>query len=147
MVDGGRDRIHLGPWEGDIKRRLNIQEIGWKREQENEGSIFRLWCSSDNSRRKEERRDDSGRKNLGLQHSFKKDSARLLEVLQPNSSAMVSCWLGEAFREYDFNVNAVEEPIKTLERTSKLSTAYEFYLLLVKETDGKKQIPLLLVGL
>ena len=39
------------------------------------------------------------------------------------------------------------ESIKTLKRTFKLSTASELYLLSIKEMDGKKQMPLFLIGL
>lgn len=54
--------------------------------------------------------------------------------------AMCSRWLGVAFRKYNLSVNAGLGPIKTSERTSKLSTASELYLPLVKEVEGEKQM-------
>lgn len=60
---------------------------------------------------------------------------------------MLSHWLEAAFRKYDPWVNTVVESIKTLKRTFKLSTASELYLLSIKEMDGKKQMPLFLIGL
>lgn len=61
--------------------------------------------------------------------------------------ALLSHWLEAAFRKYDLTVNTVVDPIKTSERISKLSTASEFYVLLIEELDGEKQMPLFLVGL
>lgn len=63
-----------------------MQEIGWRKEQKNEGSSFRLGCRSDIFEKREGRKEDLGRKSLGLRHSFKKVLARLLEILKPNSS-------------------------------------------------------------
>lgn len=83
-IHWGRDYIHSGASIGDIKTGLDMQEAGWRREQENEGSIFRWWCWSDIVERGERKKEDSGRKTLGLQHSFKKDSTRLLEIFKPN---------------------------------------------------------------
>ena len=60
---------------------------------------------------------------------------------------MLSHQLEAALRKYDLWVNTVVESVKTLERTFKLSTASELYLLSVKEVDGEKQMPLFLIGL
>jgi len=59
---------------------------------------------------------------------------------------VLSHWLEAAFRKYDPWVNTVVESVKTLERTFKLSTASELYLLSIKEVDGEKEMPLFLIG-
>lgn len=140
-----------------------MQETGWRREQGNEGSIFRLWCRSDNFERKEGRKEDSEGRPLDwstvsrkiLQGHWKyssqihllEQSCILLKRACLSIRALLSHWLEAAFRQYDLTVNTVVDPIKTSERISKLSTASEFYVLLIEELDGEKQMPLFLVGL